>query len=790
MDKREDSFLKKLQLAFKTEAEEHIQAISSSLLDLEKIPSPEKQIVMIESIFREAHSLKGAARAVNMTDIETICQSLESLFASLKHNSMTLSPQLFDTLHHAVDVMSKLLSSPAEGSSAISELMQQLSRAQAGERESMIHTEDYLPLPPKDILPLPSEKHKHKGETKAKEKAPIPSTPEIHNHSFRDNQFAKEKPVLSETVRISTEKLDSLLLQTEEMLSIKLSGAQQNDDLRDITGMLNVWRKEWVKNYPQVRTFHTLLEKKDKESKHDQGNAQLGKLMEFFDRDYTHIESIGKRLTALATSSKHSHRLLSGMVDNLLDDMKKVLMLPFSTLLEIFPKMIRDLSRDQGKEVEVTILGSEVEIDRRILEEMKDPLIHLLRNCIDHGIEKPEERVKNKKLPRGIVTIVISQLDSNKIEICISDDGSGIDLEKVKKVAVKSGVISEKEAENLSEADVLSLIFQSDVSTSPIITDISGRGLGLAIVREKVGKLGGHISVQTKAGVGTVFRILLPLTIATFRGIIVQVEGQVFVIPTVNVERVMRIKREEIKTVENRETILLNDSTVSLVRLTDVLELPQIEKKGGDSKFIPVLVLGSTEKRIAFSVDKVLTEQEILVKSLGKNLSRIRHIAGATVLGSGKVVPILNVSDLMKSAVKVTSASTGTPVTAEMAGAKRKSILVVEDSITSRMLLKNILEASGYLVKTAVDGIEAWTALRMGDSDLVVSDVDMPRMNGFELTSKIRSDKKTAELPIILVTGLESREDRERGIDVGANAYIVKSSFDQSNLLEVIQRLI
>ena len=471
--------------------------------------------------------------------------------------------------------------------------------------------------------------------------------------------------------------------------------------------------------------------------------------------------------------------------------MKKVLMLPFSSLLEIFPKMVRDLSRDRSKEVELVLEGSEIEIDRRILEEMKDPLIHLLRNCIDHGIEAPEERERNKKPRRGTVTVAISQIDSRKIEIFVSDDGAGINPAGVKEVAVKRGIISENEAAKLDEQEALSLIFQSEVSTSSIVTNISGRGLGLAIVRERVEKLGGLIlPVETAHHIGTSFRMLLPVTLATFRGILVRVADQTFVIPTSNVERVKRINRDEIKTVENRETITLNGRAVSLVRLDDVLELPRKEEKGEGSEFIPVLVFGVAEKYIAFSVDEVLDEQEVLVKSLGKQLSRVRNIAGATILGSGKVVPILNVSDLMKSAVKAAIAPAKTAITAEKVETKRKSILVAEDSITSRTLLKNILESAGYHVKTTVDGADAFTTLRMEDFDLVVSDVDMPRINGFDLTSNIRSNGKLAELPVVLVTSLESREDRERGIDMGADAYIVKSSFDQSNLLEVIRRLI
>jgi two-component system chemotaxis sensor kinase CheA len=268
------------------------------------------------------------------------------------------------------------------------------------------------------------------------------------------------------------------------------------------------------------------------------------------------------------------------------------------------------------------------------------------------------------------------------------------------------------------------------------------------------------------------------------------VDEHFFIIPSASVERVVRVNREEIKTVENRETVQLNGQAVSLARLAEVLELFQGSGPGTSSDIVQMVVLGSAEKRIAFAVDEILNEQEVLVKRLGKQLSRVRNIAGATVLGTGQVVPILNVADLIKSAVKVTAIpARGALISGEIKE-KRKSILVVEDSITSRTLLKNILESAEYDVKTAVDGVDAFTALKMEGFDLVVSDVDMPRMNGFDLTAKIRTDKKFSELPIVLVTALESREDKERGIDVGANAYIVKSSFDQSNLLEVIRRLI
>jgi two-component system, chemotaxis family, sensor kinase CheA len=373
------------------------------------------------------------------------------------------------------------------------------------------------------------------------------------------------------------------------------------------------------------------------------------------------------------------------------------------------------------------------------------------------------------------------------VEIFLADDGAGIDLEVLKEASLKRGIVSPEEVRKLTGQDVLSLVFQSGVSTSPIITDISGRGLGLTIVREKIEKFGGRVAIETHSHTGTTIRMTLPLTVSTFRGILVTAAERPFIIPTTDVERTVRIKREEMRTVENRDTMSLEGIVIPVVKLSEVLELAE---RSDESPVVTILIMESRGKRIGFRVDEILTEQEILIKNMSRPLSRVRNVAAATILGSGKVVPVLNVSDLIKSAATSPARPVKLAATQAADGGAKKAILVVEDSITSRLLLKNILETSGYRVKTAVDGIDALSQLKTDIFDAVVSDVDMPRMNGFNLTEKIRGDKKLAELPVVLVTALGSREDRERGIDVGANAYIVKSSFDQSNLLETLRRLV
>ncbi|MCG7849656.1 MAG: hybrid sensor histidine kinase/response regulator [ANME-2 cluster archaeon] len=772
MGTKNNEFLKKLQETFKIEAGEHINAISSGLIELEKAQTVEKQMEVIETVFREVHSLKGAARAVNMTDIESVCQNLESVFATLKRKETALSPDLFDVLHQTVDTLNSLLLSAgakrtASERSMIKELTHRLESEAAG------------------VVQPHKEEEPEKIETEVPAAAQAIEAPQV------------EKPVFTGTVRVSTAKLDSILLQAEELLSVKQSAGHRSAELREITASFAQWKKEWENIRHDVRSIRRALEKNSEQSIENRPadrqrkiNPKVMKNLEFLEWNSTYVKSTEHRLAALHRSCEDDYRLLDKIVEGLLDDMKTVLMLPFSSLLDIFPAFVRKLSRDHGKEVELVIRGEDIKIDKRILDEMKDPLIHLVRNCIDHGIEKPDERVQKNKPLQGTVTIAVSQKNSHQVEILVSDDGAGIDLMEVKSAAVKLGIISKDEAGKLGDQEVQSLIFLSGVSTSPIVTDISGRGLGLSIVGEKVEKLGGTVSLETHPGTGTACRILLPLTLATFRGILICVDEHLFVLPTANVEQVARVNKEQIKTVENRETIRLNGQAVSLVRLADVLKFAQKGTADESANLLQVVVLGSAERRIAFLVDGVLSEQEVLVKKLGAQLTRVPNIVGATILGTGKVVPILNVSDLMKSAVLMEGPGRLPAAPVKKEEIKRKSVLVVEDSITARTLLKNILELAGYDVKTAVDGIDAFTIMKTEDFDLVVSDVDMPRMNGFDLTAKIRRDKELSELPVVLVTALESREDRERGIDAGANAYIIKSSFDQSNLLEVIRRLI
>ncbi len=779
MTTRDQEFLKRLLATFAVEAEEHLNAISAGLLEMEKAPTASKQKDLIETIFREAHSLKGAARAVDLADIGSICQQLESVFAALKGDDIAWSTRLSDLCHDAIGMLSKLLAVDQTAPTAIDRsildfLVHRLRAASTGSDSAA------EPAP----VPIGDEGSAVEGFI-----ASDTGSPEAGSRKPALQPLTTGQAAVAETIRVTTSKLDSLFRQAEEMIAAKLSAEQRVTDLRTLAGDLEARRNAWSTMHTHLVSAQLALEREAQKEGRNGSAPATARIVELLSEECAAARVIVEKLGGLTASAEHDRRALGKMVDGLLEDAKKLLMVPLSSLLEILPRLVRDLARDQGKEADLMVHGAEIEIDRRIQEEMKDPLIHLIRNCVDHGIERPAERARKDKPARGTITVVVFQKDAGKAEIAISDDGAGIDPAKVVLAAQKLGFVSSDEASRLREQEVMSLVFRSGVSTSTIVTDLSGRGLGLAIVREKVEKLGGSISVESRRDAGTTIRIVLPLTLSAFRGLVVRAGDQVFVLPTVSVERVVRVARENIKTVENRETVEFNGRAVSLVRLGDVLELPQEAAADPPGAFEQIVVLASGGERIAFVVDGILNEQEVLLKGLGPQLARVRNIAGATLLGTGTLAPVLNVPDLMKSSVKA-AAPRLAEARAPAGEARKQFILVVEDSITARSLLKNILEASGYEVRTAVDGIDALTTLKTGQINLVVSDVEMPRMDGFDLTAKIRADKTLAELPVVLVTALESREHRERGIDVGANAYIVKSSFDQSGLLEVIRRLI
>jgi len=792
----EQELLRRLREAFKMESAERLASLSTRLMELEKTDNAQQCQEILEVVYREAHSLKGAARAVNLTEIEAISQSMEGVFGGMKRGEITPSSTVFDTMHEVVSFIENIMATEQKSADKdeVSAILQQLENLQSGQTAASQTKPPRAAEPPAgkdaaqqimDTMNAVLKEQRGKQAPAGADAGAKPAAPakEPPGKSPQRLKPTVENPNLGSSVRISTERLDRLLLKAEEMIAVKLSVSQEVNELKKLCHSFESWHKKWLRKDSLLRRY-----RKELAIEKEQGDTRSAEIQKFLDWNRDFINSIHKDIRVLAKSAELNQRFLDRKITYFLEDMKSVIMLPSTTLFAPFPRMVRELGRSQGKEIDLELKGAEIEIDRRILEELKDPLVHLLRNCVDHGVEKPEERRMLNKPERGRIFLHIDQIEGGKVEITLGDDGHGIDPDMVRNSAVKRGLISAEDAARLTEKEAQGLIFHSGMSTASSLSQLSGRGLGMAIFLERVEKLGGQLDFASIPGKGSSFTVCLPLSLATFRGTLVQVAGQPFLAPSSHLVAVLHVNVATIRSVENKATITYDGEPLSLVGLADTLQLkkPGIRK---ESNKIQVMVLGTSNRRIGFEVDEVLAEQEVLFKELGKQLLRVKNIAGATILGTGQVVPILNVHDLLKSAVG-TVGERFASARAKQEEQKPKTILVVEDSITSRTLLKSILEAAGYVVTTAVDGVDGYTKLKMNPIDLVLSDVEMPRMNGFELTQKIRTDEALANIPLILCTSLATDQDRERGIQVGANAYIVKSNFDQSNLLQVIEKLI
>ena len=871
--------------SFRAELAEHVQTMNDGLLALEQdTVKGEQRKVALEDIFRAAHSLKGAARAMGVTMVEQLAHALESVLADLQKDAVLPSTDLFTACYKTVDAIQVVQKAYEEGETtpplaalqALSNLEQAHAEARIGdgsagqardgaqdkpaaEDEDEDVDVDKEAVEGLDETPSDAERQEtsiEPAEVSAEmaRQPPPPSETAEEPANGPEKELAKEPedttsgPVFGadETIRVSVSKLDALMAQLSELLVTKIRAEQRLGQIRHLQELAASWQREWLaarsaynrlarqdiegifglhrlgpvevapgKDKPKERgglrndnlpaalsSAHSRAHSRaysraypgkragnDKTARESKIGKDISRLLDYAGNSQEWLRELTTYINKLVREYANDTMHMALVIDELEQEVKRVRMLPLTTITNTFGRMVRDLAQESDKEALLQIIGGETELDKRVLEQIKDPLIHLLRNAVDHGLEPTRKRLAQGKPAVGTITLKAEQLGKDVV-ICVSDDGCGLDLEAIRRSVSRRGGL---DATALNEEDLKEAIFNAGVSTSPIITDISGRGVGLDVVRRNVEALHGRIDVETTPGDGASFILTLPLTLTSSRGLLVRASGERFAIPHNAIEYIMYVKPDDVAPLEGRDTIIYNERPLALVRLGDVLGLPGVDEIH-DRARIPVVILAAAERRMAFVVDALAGEQEVVIKGLGKQLSRVGGVAGATVMGSGDVVLILNVADLIKLGLRGDQRSVLAALAQpapEVEIRRRARILVVDDSITTRTLEKNILEASGYVVELATDGQEALGAIASGGApDLIVSDVVMPRLDGFGLTQRIREDPRTAEIPVILVTSLDSAEDKARGIEVGADAYITKNTFDQNNLLETIEQLI
>lgn len=746
----DEEFFKQLLETFKMEAEEHITELTNGLLELEKNPKQGGSAENLETIYREAHNLKGAARAVDLEVIQNICQAFENLLSELKNGTIQLSKELFQIGFESLDYINLLLESPhgdVESPEVYTAIIDKLN--------ALCTTEDLVEVAAAATAPPPPIEQK------------------------KPKQENLEEANIEKLLRVSSHKLDGLITQIEELLSIKIMYSQLREHLYLALDNL----KSKVKLEKQLATFRQLL------LHHIPSSAPYYQsMLALFDESTYSINEMllltSSTLEKVYKESAQDKYVIENIISSLLEDSKKLLMQPFSTLVAAFPRMVRDISGQLQKEIVFSIEGEDVEIDRRILEELKDPLIHMIRNSIDHGIEMPDERVNKQKSREGHVNVSISQVGSNHINLIVSDDGKGFSIDKLREKGIQEGAISESQATSLSDDEIVKLAFRSGLSTADIITELSGRGLGLGIMAEKIEKLGGSYTIHTQEGEGTQFHLSLPLTRATFRGLQISSGEKEFIIPTQNISRILRSNAYNLSTVENQQVIFLENKNYPVEQLYNLLNM-QVKQEQAPNL---VLIVSSGHNELAIGVDRIINEQEVFVKGLGKQLAHVPNIAAATILEGGRIIPILDIVDLIQSAIHLPTRGTFSQIDAK--SIQKHTVLVVEDTPTTRLLFKNILQQAGYNVLTASNGVEGFETLITTHVDLIITDIEMPRMTGFELIEKIHKEDKLSDIPIIIITALESQADKKRGIDLGANAYIEKSNFVQNELITITKKLL
>ena len=753
MDKEELS--RQLAAAFLGELEEHVQSINRVLLEVERQSITSDDAV--RDLMRSLHTLKGAARAAGYQMLEQAFHLLENVLIPVRDGSAEFDSTLVSTLFDAADALDesvmRLRENSELGGGRLEQLIGRLVDDKTDVQGPPRHATSGEDKPSDDQVDPPAADQDHK-----KTSPPPPAT---------DRASTSSRPSGS-TVRLAADKLDRLMTQSGEMLVARRRMEMQIHQVESLRDFVS----SSLQNLEKIRSSG--LETSELKTR---GNGALT----LIDVAGEELKDLDKQIDRLSTRMIAEARHLKVACESLEDEVHRVRMFPFSEACLGMERMVRDLALDQGKRVEFLIQGSDLEVDRSIIEAIKDPLLHLVRNAVDHGLEPPGQRLATGKSEVGRLEIAAS-LKGAQIEIVVSDDGRGLDFDALREQARARGM-----TETADHRDLARLIFLPGLSTARKITDISGRGVGMDVAQDRIEALHGFIDMSSQPGAGTQFVITLPITLTTLRGLLVQANGHTYAFPSSQVERLVHFQPDEVGSAGGKPVLLL-DHPISLVSLTRVLgqETDSIAT-GRHGRSAVIVHLG--KQRLGFVVDEISAEQEIVVKTLGKRLAGVRKISGAIVLESGRLALLLNVASLVRAATGVNEPElirTQQPAPEPT----RDRILYAEDSVTTRTLVRSILEAAGFDVRVATDGQTAWNMLNEEGADLVVSDVEMPRMNGFELTQAIRRSAQFRDLPVILVTGLGSPDDKMRGADAGADAYLVKSSFDQQSLLDAIQQLL
>lgn len=787
---------------FLIEAFEMIEQLDQDLVELENRP---EDLELLNRIFRVAHTIKGSGSFLNFSVLTHLTHHMEDVLNKARHGELTITPDIMDVVLESIDFMKKLLNAIRDtGTDAntgldsdIANVVARLDAISKGES-------------PQDI---PASQ-----ESSTTQEAPQSQAPqEASNNAQEEVDYSNMSPEEVE------KEIERLLNQRQEEDKKKREEKRAKGELQDIQAPSEIEQTPNAtpaakapesQKQPEVNaTPAKQTEAKPQIKPRQEENKTLATSVEQTIRvDVKRLDSLMNLIGELVLGKNRLIKIYNDVEERyegekFLEELNQVVasvsmvttdiqlavmktrMLPIGRVFNKFPRMVRDLSRELGKNIELVISGEETELDKSIVEEIGDPLVHLIRNACDHGIESKEERIAAGKKEQGTVELKAYN-EGNHIVVEITDDGKGMDPATLKAKAIEKGIIGEREADTMTNREAYSLIFKAGFSTAKVVTNVSGRGVGMDVVKTNIEKLNGIIDVDSTYGEGTTLKLKIPLTLAIIQSLLVGVQEEYYAIPLASVIETVRISQDEIYTVENKSVLRLRNEVLPLVRLADIFGVDSVFD---NSEQAYVVVIGLAENKIGVIVDFLIGQEEVVIKSLGSYLKGTEGIAGATIRGDGRVTLIVDIAAMMQMAkqvkVSVTKLAQENEKKKEKNSPSDYNVLIVDDSMTDRAIMKKSLKPLGISVSEATNGMEALDIVKNGDKafDAILIDIEMPKMDGYTLAGEIRKYAKFKNLPLIAVTSRTSKTDRMRGVESGMTEYITKP-YSPEYLMNVVKR--
>ncbi|WP_120964589.1 chemotaxis histidine kinase/response regulator CheAY2 [Helicobacter pylori] len=799
--------LQEIMEDFLIEAFEMNEQLDQDLVELEHNP---EDLDLLNRIFRVAHTIKGSSSFLNLNILTHLTHNMEDVLNRARKGEIKITPDIMDVVLRSIDLMKTLLVTIRDTGSdtnngkenEIEEAVKQLQAITSQNLEGAKETSGTKEAP-KEI----KEEIKEKIKEKTKEEVKANKTPTAENPAS-DNPLADEPDL--DYANMSTEEVEAEIerLLNKRQEADKERRAQKKQEAKQEVAPTKEAPKTETPKAPKTETKAKAKADTEENKAPSIGVEQTVRV------DVRRLDHLMNLIGELVLGKNRLIRIYSDVEERydgekFLEELNQVVssisavttdlqlavmktrMQPVGKVFNKFPRMVRDLSRELGKSIELIIEGEETELDKSIVEEIGDPLIHIIRNSCDHGIEPLEERRRLNKPETGKVQLSAYN-EGNHIVIKISDDGKGLDPVMLKEKAIEKGVISERDAEGMSDREAFNLIFKPGFSTAKVVSNVSGRGVGMDVVKTNIEKLNGIIEIDSEVGVGTTQKLKIPLTLAIIQALLVGVQEEYYAIPLSSVLETVRISQDEIYTVDGKSVLRLRDEVLSLVRLSDIFKVDAILESNSD---VYVVIIGLADQKIGVIVDYLIGQEEVVIKSLGYYLKNTRGIAGATVRGDGKITLIVDVGAMMDMAksikVNITTLMNESENTKSKNSPSDYIVLAIDDSSTDRAIIRKCLKPLGITLLEATNGLEGLEMLKNGDKipDAILVDIEMPKMDGYTFASEVRKYNKFKNLPLIAVTSRVTKTDRMRGVESGMTEYITKP-YSGEYLTTVVKRSI